>query len=81
MYQTTDSKRKCFNCRWFTAGSGGRGECRYFDRGRERAEEPETAAHCPFFEDRAGAARVAALCDAICRVAEAIEALQGGGAL
>lgn len=81
MYHETDNKKKCFNCRWCTVGGSGAFECRYFDRGRDRAEEPETAARCPFFEDRAGASRVAALCAAICRVAEAIEALQGGGVL
>lgn len=80
MYHETDKGRSCANCRWCTINGWGLYECRYFERDRDRAEEPATAERCPFFEDRASASRVAALCDAICRVAQAIEALQGGGA-
>lgn len=72
MYHETDTERACYNCRWCECGR----ECRYFDTDRERAQFPTTAIRCPFFEARGPAARVDRICDAIYRLAEAVEALQ-----
>ena len=72
MYHETDHGRDCINCRWCDRGR----ECRFFDTFRERVEIPGTALKCPFFDARGPYARMATLCDAIYRVADAIEALQ-----
>ena len=65
-------ERRCYLCRWQTKGAAGP-ECRYFDRDRDRAEIPETAERCPFFENRAQAGQVAAICKGLARLAEAVE--------
>ncbi len=65
-------ERRCYLCRWQTKGATGP-ECRFFDRDRDRAEYPETAERCPFFENRAQAGQVAAVCAAIAKLAEAVE--------
>lgn len=67
-------ERRCYLCRWHTKGMSGP-ECRYFDRDRDRAEFPETAERCPFFEDRARAGQVAAICKGLARLAEAVECI------
>lgn len=67
-------ERRCYLCRWQTKGAVGP-ECRYFDRDRDRAEIPETAERCPFFENRAQAGQVAAICKGLARLAEAVECI------
>jgi len=72
MYHETDTVRYCYNCRWC---DGGR-ECRYFDTDQDRAQYPSTAVRCPFFEARGPAFRVGRICEAIYRLAAAVESLK-----
>lgn len=67
-------ERRCYLCRWHTKSMSGP-ECRYFDRDRDRAEFPETAERCPFFENRAQAGQVAAICKGLARLAAAVECI------